>query len=137
MTKEFIDVELGMGFGLDDSDWGLFIILDEEEKQLSYTKMMKNIIQIETIQECEYENEESYGEKIEYYNPDMKRNDMKRNDVDTDAETKQEFIKEFDDDDDEKNDADNTLVKLKIQSFITYALTTSFSIVLIVLTFTI
>jgi hypothetical protein len=132
MTTEFIDMELGLGFGLglDDSDWGLFIILDEEEKKQT---RMKYILQIETIEEegtGEYETEETYGNKIEYYKPDSMN------------ETEQELVKDCycyaDKDKDyteDKTEDDEDPIKFKIKFAITYALTTSFSIALIILTF--
>lgn len=130
-STEFNDLEF--------SDWGLFIILDEEEnKEMSYRKMRKNIIQIETIEEgeCEYETGDIYGEKFEYYKTDMER--------DANMTTDREFVKDYDNDEDhdndhekDKDDATNDMIKKKFQFLITYALTTSFSIALIILTFSI
>jgi hypothetical protein len=142
MTTEFIDVELGLGFGLDDSDWGLFIILDEEEKKQT---RMKYILQIETIEEegtGEYETEETYGNKIEYYKSDLRiereQEDYKEKDKekDKDYKEKDKDYKEKDKDytDDEDKDDEDT-IKFKIKFAITYVLTTSFSIALIILTF--
>ena len=139
MTTEFIDMEMGMGFGLDDSDWGLFIILDEEEKKQT---RMKHILQIETIQECEdeYEAEETFGEKSEYYKTDIG--------IDNERHREQDIVKYCYEDNDNDNDKDkdyandtnednetNAIIKFKIKFLITYALTTSFSITLIILTF--
>ena len=143
MATEFIDMEMGRGFGLDDSDWGLFIILDEEEKKQT---RMKHILQIETIQECEdeYDSEETFGEKSEYYKTDIG--------IDNDRHIKQDIVKycyeDNDKDKDYANDKDkdyandtnednetNDIIKFKIKFLITYALTTSFSITLIILTF--
>jgi hypothetical protein len=126
MTTEFIDIEMGLGFGLDDSDWGLFIILDEEEKKQT---RMKYILQIETIEEGEYETEETYGEKIEYYNPNLR---IEREQEEDYKEKDKEKDKDYTDDED-KDDEDS--IKIKIKFAITYVLTTSFSIVLIILTF--
>ena len=85
---------------------------------------MKNIIQIETIQEgeCEYESEETYGNKIEYYKINHENDD--NNEMDDN--------KEMDD-----GDTASDVIKKKIQYLITYALTTTFSIALIILTFSI
>ena len=139
MTTEFIDMEMGRGFGLDDSDWGLFIILDEEEKKQTRTK---HILQIETIQECEdeYEAEETFGEKSEYYKTDIG--------IDNDMHREQDIVKYCYEDKDKDKDKDkdnandtnednetNDIIKFKIKFLITYALTTSFSITLIILTF--
>ena len=133
MTTEFIDIEMGLGFELDDSDWGLFIILDEEEKKQT---RMKYILQIETIEEegtGEYETEETYGEKIEYYKPNLRiereqEEDYKEKDKEKDNEKDKDYT-----DDEDKDDEDT--IKFKIKFAITYVLTTSFSIVLIILTF--
>ena len=108
-----------------EDDWGLFVVLDEEEKkQVNYKKMLlKNIIQIETIEEgeCEYELEETYGNKFEYY----------RNAADRDIEDRigDQVVG---DRDDYKN-----IVKEKIQFLLTYMFTASVSLALIILTLTI
>jgi hypothetical protein len=110
----------------DFNDWGLFIILDEEEnKQMSYRKLRKNILQIETIEEGDYESEtdDTYGGKIEYYKMDIERE-------------YDEYDRKHDDDQDNHEAADmDDIIKKKIQFLITYVLTTSFSIALIMLTF--
>lgn len=134
MTTEFIDMELGLGFGLDDSDWGLFIILDEEEKKQT---RMKYILQIETIEEegtGEYETEETYGEKIEYYKPDSMNETEQELVKDCSCYDEQDNTQDKDYTENEDNDDENT-IKFKIKFAITYVLTTSFSIALIILTF--
>ena len=126
----------------DFNDWGLFIILDEEEnKQMSYRKLRKNILQIETIEEgdYEYETDDTYGGKIEYYKmdagPEYDDQDRKHDD-DQDRKHDDDQDRKHDDDQD-KHEATDTddIIKKKIQFLITYVLTTSFSIALIMLTF--
>lgn len=140
-STEFIDLELGL-YRECECDWGLFIILDEDEniptRQLTRHQarqdMLKYITQIETIQEGneydEYEFEETYGngngKKMEYYTrptPHTK-----------DATIEEVMEPDQDQDEEDTNDAKN-LIKIKMNFLITYALTTSFSIVLIILTF--
>ena len=140
-TPQFIDLELGMMKFWDsdcDSDWGLFVVLDEEEKQVSYRKMLKNIIQIETIEEgeCEYEAEYNYGKKIDYYTSSNFKTGLDTDLVDKEAGMVKDKVGEDKVGEDDEDEA-NFIVKKKIQFFITYALTTSFSIALIILTFTI
>ena len=112
-----------------EDDWGLFVVLDEEEKkQVNYKKMLlKNIIQIETIEEgeCEYELEETYGNKFEYY-----RNAADRIVEDRDGD------RDVEDRDGDGDDYTN-IVKEKIEFLLTYMFTASVSIALIILTFTV
>ena len=117
-----------------EDDWGLFVVLDEEEKkQVNYKKMLlKNIIQIETIEEgeCEYELEETYGNKFEYY----------RNAADRDIGDRDRVVGDRDQDvGDRDGDGDDykNIVKEKIQFLLTYMFTASVSLALIILTLTI
>ena len=120
-----------------EDDWGLFVVLDEEEKkQVSYRKMLlKNIIQIETIEEgeCEYELEETYGNKIEYYRNARGFGVVEDRDRDVvgDRDVGDRDVGDGDGDD-YKN-----IVKEKIQFLLTYMFTASVSIALIILTLTI
>ena len=147
LSTTFNDLELGLGLKNcdnydcnEDEDWGLFVILDQEEKQVSYRQIRKNIIQIETIEECEYETEETYGNKHEYYiNTAINIYEKDQNDGFGDrnkAGNGYNYDHEQDQEDQDQEDYKN-IVKEKIQFLITYALTTSFSIALIILTFTI
>ena len=135
-----------------DCDWGLFVILDDEEEentQVNYMKMLlKRITQIDTIEEgeCEYDTEETYGNKIEYYkhgdkNTTINLSEKKQNGLGNEYNTKEDEDKnEYNtkDDEDENEDEDyKNLVKDKIQFLITYMFTASVSMVLIILTFTI
>jgi hypothetical protein len=124
-----------------EDDWGLFVVLDEEEKkQVNYKKMLlKNIIQIETIEEgeCEYELEETYGNKFEYYrnaaDRDIGDRDRVVGDRDQDVGDRDQDVGDRDGDgDDYKN-----IVKEKIQFLLTYMFTASVSLALIILTLTI
>ena len=129
-----------------ENDWGLFVVLDEEEKkQVNYKKMLlKNIIQIETIEEgeCEHELEETYGKKFEYYrNADgfgvgdrIGDRDIGDRDIEDRLGDRVEDRLEdrVGDGDDYKN-----IVKEKIQFLLTYMFTASVSMALIILTFTI
>jgi len=143
---EFIDLELGMARE-EDSDWGLFIILDEEDTMVTHRRLLKNILRISTIYEDADEDLESepefsngtyaneatcpdsiYG-KMDYYNT---------------ANWIPETTNQQDDycngDNDGDNNGDNDgyeIIQSKMQFLVTYALTTSFSIALIILTFTI
>ena len=113
-----------------ENDWGLFVVLDEEEKkQVNYKKMLlKNIIQIETIEEgdCEYDLEEACGNKMEYY-----RNTAGFGDRDRDRDRVEDRDRDQDVED-YKN-----IVKDKIQFLLTYMFTASVSMALIILTFTV
>lgn len=119
-----------------ENDWGLFVVLDEEEKkQVNYRKMLlKNIIQIETIEEgeCEHELEETYGKKFEYY---YYRNAADRDvgDPDQDVGDRDQDIGDWIGD---RDDYTN-IVKEKIEFLLTYMFTASVSIALIILTLTI
>ena len=114
-----------------ENDWGLFVVLDEEEKkQVNYKKMLlKNIIQIETIEEgdCEYDLEEACGNKMEYY-----RNTAGFGDRDQDRD---QYVEDRDQDQDVEDY--KNIVKDKIQFLLTYMFTASVSMALIILTFTV
>ena len=116
-----------------ENDWGLFVVLDEEEnKQVNYKKMLlKNIIKIETIEEgeCEeeYDPEESYGNKFEYY----------RNNLGGNRYREEEYQHGEQEDHDEEQEDYKNIVKEKIQFLLTYMFTASVSMALIILTFTI
>ena len=116
-----------------ENDWGLFVVLDEEEKkQVNYKKMLlKNIIQIETIEEgeCEYELEETYGNKFEYY-----RNARGFGVV---GDRDRDIVGDRDGNGDGDGDDYTNIVKEKIQFLLTYMFTASVSIALIILTLTI
>ena len=122
-----------------EDDWGLFVVLDEEEKHVNYMKtLLKNIIQIETIEEgeCEYDLEEACGNKMEYY----------RNSAGVGAgvgvvEDRNRVVEDRDhvEDQDQDQDGDDykNIVKDKIQFLLTYMFTASVSMALIILTFTV
>lgn len=116
-----------------ENDWGLFVVLDEEEKkQVNYKKMLlKNIIQIETIEEgdCEYYLEEAGGNKMEYY-----RNTAGFGDRDQDRD---QDVEDRDQDQDQDVEDYKNIVKDKIQFLLTYMFTASVSMALIILTFTV
>ena len=142
-----------------EDDWGLFVVLDEEEKkQVNYKKMLlKNIIQIETIEEgeCEYELEETYGNKFEYYRNAADRDiedrigdqvvgdrDQVVGDRDRDQVVgdRDRVVGDRDGDvEDRDGDGDDykNIVKEKIQFLLTYMFTASVSLALIILTLTI
>ena len=120
-----------------ENDWGLFVVLDEEEKkQVNYKKMLlKNIIQIETIEEgeCEHELEETYGKKFEYYRNADGFGVGDRDIEDRLGDRVEDRLEDrVGDGDDYKN-----IVKEKIQFLLTYMFTASVSMALIILTFTI
>jgi len=120
-----------------ENDWGLFVVLDEEEKkQVNYKKMLlKNIIQIETIEEgdCEYDLEEACGNKMEYY-----RNTAGFGDRDQDVEDRDRDRDRVEDRDRDQDVEDyKNIVKDKIQFLLTYMFTASVSMALIILTFTV
>jgi hypothetical protein len=139
-----------------DCDWGLFVILDDEEEeniQVNYMKMLlKRITQIDTIEEgeCEYDTEETYGNKIEYYKHGDKNTTINLSEKKQDGLGNEYNMKEDEDEDEDKNEYNTkddedenededykNLVKDKIQFLITYMFTASVSMVLIILTFTI
>jgi hypothetical protein len=129
-----------------DNDWGLFVVLDEEEeKQVSYRKMLlKNVIQMETIEEgeCEeyYDVEKAYGNKIEYYRNSaitLSENGRYRDQNEETKEQEQEKNQDQDQEKDQDQEDYKNLVKEKIHFLITYMFTASFSMALIILTFTI
>ena len=148
---EFIDLELGVSR---EEDWGLFIILDEEENRLSHRRtLLKNIVRISTIYEDEAEDEAEaeededmdpdpefsngayaneatctdrvYG-KMDYYNTaNWRPTTTIQQDGDSECDNENE------------NECEGDIIQLKMQFLVTYVLTTSFSIALIILTFTI
>ena len=130
-----------------EDDWGLFVVLDEEEKkQVNYKKMLlKNIIQIETIEEgeCEYELEETYGNKFEYYRNAADRIVGDRIGVQDVGDRDRDVGDRIGDGDGDVEDGDGdgddykNIVKEKIQFLLTYMFTASVSIALIILTLTI
>jgi len=146
---KFIDLELGMPQEEDsDSDWGLFIILDEEDNMsFTHRKLLKNILRIATIYEDEdtdefsngiYEaNEDNkqrpiYG-KMNYYNNTNWKPDAAAAAAAAAAENATTTQTQEDNEVDEFSDH----VQSKMRFLITYAVTTSVSIALIILTFTI
>ena len=129
-----------------EDDWGLFVVLDDEEekKQVNYKKMLlKNIIQIETIEEgeCEYDLEEACGNKMEYYRNaagvGVEDRVVGHRDRDRDRDRDQDQDRDRYQDQDQDGDDYKNIVKEKIQFLLTYMFTASVSMALIILTFTI
>ena len=140
-----------------DCDWGLFIILDEEDNKQEVVKQNK-MWQIETIEEgdCETDDcDDFYNGDYKYngdytgdYNGDYYKSQYYKNDrnvvhihekekVDANGKQDQEVQEVQEVQEQEDSDYDAHILKQKMQFLITYALTTSFSIALIVLTFSI
>ena len=139
---EFIDFELGMAQE-EESEWGLFIILDEEDTMVTHRRqtLLKNIVRIATIYEDANEDPEPEFSNGAYANeatcPDSIYGKMDYyNTANWIPETTNQQDCDSDGDQDQDQDYDET-IQSKMQFLVTYALTTSFSIALIILTFTI
>lgn len=148
-STEFINLEEGLyrsqprTYEPDDSDWGLFIILDMEEENIQVIKhkkqRQKHIIPLlDTIQEDDddYIYDTNIYNKMEYYKTTSpatttNNNEPTMNQEEQEKKEDEEAVKK------EDEEEENNIIKNKIQFFITYALTTSFSVVLIFLTFAI